>query len=133
LSIKENLNKLMDLKGINAKALEKISGVPDSRISDIRNGKTQNPRMGTLSKLATALGVSTDVLVSENIEQYAGDLSRMKRVGEMEEEGSILKLKELPPSKQMLVDEILRMTDEEARDLVTDLLLKHRKADQRPA
>ena len=42
-------------KGLTQQELMRLSGVPQSIISDIENGATQNPRVETMRRLAAAL------------------------------------------------------------------------------
>ncbi len=60
-----NLANLMEKQGVNAVELSKKSGVPQPRISEITSGKTADPRISTLSKLASALNVPIESLVGE--------------------------------------------------------------------
>lgn len=66
MGLPENLSKLLELKGINSVDLAAKSGVPTSRISEIVTGKTKNPQLKTLQKIADALHVSVDVLTGSN-------------------------------------------------------------------
>jgi transcriptional regulator with XRE-family HTH domain len=43
--------------------LSKVSGVPQSTISEIENGIRKNPTFKTISKLAKALGESMEVML----------------------------------------------------------------------
>ena len=60
-----NLKALIKLHGINARKLALSSGVPAARLSDILTGKTKDPRLATVRKLAGALDVSIDDLISD--------------------------------------------------------------------
>jgi transcriptional regulator with XRE-family HTH domain len=77
VSLKDNLINIMKLRGLNAKQLEELSGVPDSRISEIRNGITKNPRMTTINKLAKGLKVTPEILICEMQVLYEGETERM--------------------------------------------------------
>ena len=66
MGITDNLNKIMELTGITQRELELKSKVHDSRISEIRNGKTKNPQMKTIKKLSEGLGLSIDYLTSDD-------------------------------------------------------------------
>lgn len=57
---KDNLIKALENKMWSAYKLWKVSGVSQSVISDIINGKVKNPTVKTLSKIADALGVSVN-------------------------------------------------------------------------
>lgn len=60
-----NLKALIKSHGINARRLALSSGVPAARLSDILTGKTKDPRLETVRKLAAALDVGVDDLISE--------------------------------------------------------------------
>lgn len=58
------IKRLMDLctqKGITVNKLATLSGITQSTVEDIINGKTKNPRLKTLHKLAIGL----DMTISE--------------------------------------------------------------------
>lgn len=57
---KNKLAQALEDKNWSAYKLWKVSGVSQSVISDIMNGKVKNPTAKTLSKLADALGVSVN-------------------------------------------------------------------------
>jgi repressor LexA len=80
MSLQANLSKLMELRGISATELSAKADVPTSRISEIVTGKTKNPQMKTLSKIAKALGVDVAVLTSEEIVSFAGSTVRPSNV-----------------------------------------------------
>lgn len=66
---KNKLVKALENKKWSAYKLWKVSGVSQSVISDIINGKVKNPTVKTLSKIADALGVSVNEFFDgENIE-----------------------------------------------------------------
>lgn len=50
-------------KGLTQQELMRLSGVPQSIISDIENGATQNPRVETMRRLAAALNCTVDELL----------------------------------------------------------------------
>ena len=52
-------------KGISQNQLAKLSGVPQSVISDIESGNTKAPRIDTLQAIAAALGVTIDDLIDK--------------------------------------------------------------------
>ena len=61
--------KLKDLrlsKGLTVKQLSNKSGLAVGYISDLENGKADNPSKLTLSKLANALDVSISDLLDES-------------------------------------------------------------------
>ena len=96
MNIAIRLSELMEKQGLNSHSLSGKSDVPQPRIHEIVSGKTKNPQMKTLLKLATALGVSVDALSSgavgtPTIPATSGDL---------------------PPIVQMVVDRMLKMDEE---------------------
>lgn len=60
------LERLMERKGLNQKALALKAGLNETAVRDIRIGRSKNPRGDTLKRLATALGVSAGTLTGEN-------------------------------------------------------------------
>lgn len=69
--------------GLTQAELAKQAGIPQSVISDIENGKTTNPRVGTLRKLADLFGCTIDDLLRETQE---GANEKVLEVLEDEEE-----------------------------------------------
>nr|WP_029423477.1 helix-turn-helix transcriptional regulator [Alicyclobacillus macrosporangiidus] len=57
------LREFRKAKGLTQADLSKLSGVPQSVISDIETGTAKNPTVTVLAKLAKALGVTLDELV----------------------------------------------------------------------
>ena len=63
-----NLTRIYEIRtqrGFSQQELARRSGVKQSIISDIERGKTANPRIDTLQKLAAALGCTLDELASD--------------------------------------------------------------------
>jgi transcriptional regulator with XRE-family HTH domain len=60
--ISSNLKREITARGLNANKLAIASGVPASRLGDILLGKTKDPRLNTVIKLAAALEISLDDL-----------------------------------------------------------------------
>jgi len=58
----KNLKRIRTAKGISQGEIGRILGVDKGFVSNIENGKT-NPTLATISKLAEAIGVSTDELL----------------------------------------------------------------------
>ena len=58
----ENLKKIRTKKGISQGDIARSLGVSRGYISNIENGKT-NPTLGTIARLAKAVGASVDELV----------------------------------------------------------------------
>lgn len=50
-------------KGLSQNQLSKLSGVPQSVISDIESGKTKDPRIKTLISIANALETTVSELI----------------------------------------------------------------------
>lgn len=61
-----NLKRLMDEQDISAQKLSYDARIPASRVSQILRGRTKNPTIETVSKLAKALDVSIDDLVADH-------------------------------------------------------------------
>ncbi len=59
-------------KGMSQIALSRLSGVKQSVISDIENGKTRNPGIETVLSLAKALGCSLNDLVRNDDDRKEG-------------------------------------------------------------
>ena len=59
-------------KGMSQVALSRLSGVKQSVISDIENGKTRNPGIETVLSLAKALGCSLNDLVRNDDDRKEG-------------------------------------------------------------
>ncbi|MDP2704514.1 MAG: helix-turn-helix transcriptional regulator [bacterium] len=58
----KNLKRIRTAKGISQGEVGRILGVDKGFVSNIENGKT-NPTLATITKLAKALGVSSDELL----------------------------------------------------------------------
>jgi transcriptional regulator with XRE-family HTH domain len=58
----KNLKRIRTEKGISQGDIVRTLGMPKSFVSSIENGKT-NPTLATITKLAKALGVSSDELL----------------------------------------------------------------------
>ena len=58
----KNLKRIRTAKGISQGEIGRILGVDKGFVSNIENGKT-NPTLVTITKLAKALGVSSDELL----------------------------------------------------------------------
>jgi transcriptional regulator with XRE-family HTH domain len=57
-----NLKRIRTEKGITQGDIAKSLGVSRGFVSNLENGKT-NPTLATITKLATAIGVTTDQLL----------------------------------------------------------------------
>ncbi len=58
----KNLKRIRTAKGISQGEIGRTLGVDKGFVSNIENGKT-NPTLATITKLAKALGVSSDELL----------------------------------------------------------------------
>lgn len=61
----KRIKGLRENYGMTIKELSDKSGVGQSTISEIETGKAKNPKSETLSKLASALNVTVDVLLTD--------------------------------------------------------------------
>lgn len=62
--IGENLKKIRESAGIGLNQLSRMSGVNASYISSLERNEKKNPSVAILDKLATALGIPLDELLS---------------------------------------------------------------------
>jgi transcriptional regulator with XRE-family HTH domain len=60
------LKELREIAGMSQQSLAVSAGVSVSLVSQIERGSRVDPRMSTITALATALGVSLDELVARN-------------------------------------------------------------------
>jgi len=70
---KDNVVKLLELKGWTNYRLAKEAGLGQSTIHEIMSGKKTTPNSTTLQKMATALGVSVDSFFDNNINKISTD------------------------------------------------------------
>jgi len=121
--IKERLIKIMDLKGISGAALASMSGVPQSRISDIVTGKTANPQMKTLQKIAVALDVPVGQLTGEIALPVSAEpqISYGHQTAGMPRSGVSARRKLI---RELAEQELDAMTDEELEVFVMEQLQK---------
>ncbi len=59
-----NLKKLREKKGLSQDRLAKLADIANNTIIKIEQGANVNPRLDTLKKIAKALEVSVDNLIS---------------------------------------------------------------------
>ena len=59
-----NLKKLREKKGLSQDRLAKLADIANNTIIKIEQSKNVNPRLDTLKKIAKALEVSVDNLIS---------------------------------------------------------------------
>ena len=67
VTIAEKLRKLRDLRGLTTVELAKISGVHQTTISAIENGKHSSPGIDTIQRLSEALKVSPLYFFNERV------------------------------------------------------------------
>ncbi len=63
--VADNVAAEMARRGMNAAQLGRDAGLNLTGVYDILSGKSNNPRLDTIQKIATALGVSPASLMSE--------------------------------------------------------------------
>lgn len=66
-----NIKERREALGISQNELARRSGVKQATISDIENEKTTQPWIGTLAKIAAALGCTVEDLISAPKERTA--------------------------------------------------------------
>ena len=62
----KNIYRLRKKQGIPQQTLSELTGLTQSNISNIENGNTSDIYLGTLDKIATALGCRTSDLMRES-------------------------------------------------------------------
>ena len=60
----KNLKKIMEKKGLSQDRLAKLADVANNTIIKIEQGENINPTLDTLKKIAKALDVTVDELIS---------------------------------------------------------------------
>ncbi len=68
-----NLKRMMERAGLSQADLARLSQLSTAQVACLVNGKTVDPRLSTLVKLADALGCSLDALVGEKGGSWAED------------------------------------------------------------
>lgn len=63
-NISKTLRKLREQKGLTQEKLARLADVSNNTVIKIEAGKNENPTLDTLKKLAKALDVSVDNLIS---------------------------------------------------------------------
>src|SRR5436309_1402890 len=71
----ETVRTLREEKGLNQKQLAELAGISQATISRIENGDIRELKSESVKKLADALGVSVDYLLSEEPDLLALDSS----------------------------------------------------------
>lgn len=57
------LSGLCKERGITANKLATLSGITQSTVENLMSGKTKNPKLKTLHKIATGLGITVSALL----------------------------------------------------------------------
>jgi SOS-response transcriptional repressor LexA len=78
LVIRERLAAYMEALGVSANELARRSGIPQSTISRILNGTTENPETGTVLPLVDALNVPTRDFFNPNVTVSALTFARQR-------------------------------------------------------
>ena len=66
-AVRDRLRAAMAAKGVAAKPLAKKAKLGETAVRDLLEGRSDNPRIKTLSAIAGALGVSLDYLLGTDI------------------------------------------------------------------
>lgn len=72
MNLGEMIKELRINKGLTQKQLGDLCGMADSAIRRYESGRA-NPKIETIKKIADALGVSIDILLSDHWEEYLPD------------------------------------------------------------
>lgn len=62
--IRRRLQELIAQKGITVNKLATLSGITQSTVENVVNGKTKNPKLRTLHRLACGLNMTVSELLS---------------------------------------------------------------------
>lgn len=79
MEINERIRMLMEGKNLSQKELANLSGITEASISKYLSGE-RTPRIDVVVNLANALGVTTDELIGNDIEDDKMGLVRLKTV-----------------------------------------------------
>ena len=82
MPLSDHLRKIRERKGWTQNHLANVSGVPQPSIWRLENGLILNPKSGLLRKLAAALDVSMDYLVTEDDAASFDEILRHDPVGQ---------------------------------------------------
>ena len=63
-NIAKNLRKAREVKGLSQEKLARLADVANNTVVKIEAGKNKNPTLDTLKKIAKALEISVDNLIS---------------------------------------------------------------------
>ena len=81
-TLSKNLNLLLEKHALSPSQLSHISGIDHSKLSRILNGKTKNPKIDSLSPIASYFGITIDQLIGIlplNMDQSYGIVVPIKR------------------------------------------------------
>lgn len=78
MNIDRNIRKYLTQKNMSVSKLIQKSRIHKSLIFRILNGETQNPRILTVIKIAEALDVTVDDLITDECNEELDDLSDKK-------------------------------------------------------
>ena len=79
MEIKERIRMLMEGKHLSQKELANLSGITEASMSKYLSGE-RTPRIDVVVNIANALGVTTDELIGNNIEDDKMGFIRLKTV-----------------------------------------------------
>lgn len=79
MALADKVKELRRKLGWKQVTLAKESGIPQATISRIESGRTTQPKMGQLRKIADALGISIDYLSGDSIQMSFDDLRKDKQ------------------------------------------------------
>lgn len=70
MGIPERIESIMKDRGISRYKLSKETGVPYTTITQILNGRTKNPQIAALQRIADYFDVSVDAFIGEETSPY---------------------------------------------------------------
>lgn len=81
MEIRHILSKLKTENGLTTEQLSKLSGVPRGTLNKLLNGETENPRGGTLKKIAGALGYPVEIFYARTEAEFS--LNSLRNSGDI--------------------------------------------------
>lgn len=84
--IAANLAQLMVQRGLNNRSLADRSGLNETAVRDILKGRSKNPTIGTLSKMADALNVPLESLWGVTEDDRISFLALMRELRDLDDE-----------------------------------------------
>src|SRR5688572_4654376 len=73
MDIASRLQVLLDERRLTQSRVAELAGLPNETVSRIVNGTTRNPGVGTLAKMANALGVTVGWILGEKGFEFSAD------------------------------------------------------------